>query len=59
MAGSGKFRADIKALALHATTTWSGASRWFDARTFAEIEQAHVGTLRALHPAPEAPVGSV
>lgn len=30
-----------------------------DGRSFAEMEQAHVETLRALHPAPEGSVGSV
>ncbi|WP_293003670.1 hypothetical protein [Mycobacterium sp.] len=30
-----------------------------DGRSFAEMEQAHTEKLRALHPAPEGPAGSV
>jgi uncharacterized protein YukE len=61
------------AMALHAkTATWLEASRRLitrvgdhsldlndDGRSFAEMEQAHVGKLRALYPAPEGLAGSV
>lgn len=60
-------------LALHAkTASWLETSRRLvarvgehatdltdDGRSFAEMEQAHAEKLRALHPAPECPAGSV